>query len=104
MFERASSVSPIRPTTRPTRTLADSLLLHPVAAPGPDAVWSLSPRPVLMAVRGGGWVEVPVLAWAWNPAGGPVLWRCAVDLGAGQVGWFAYDVRKVGRVDDAVSG
>ncbi|MFC1435981.1 hypothetical protein ACEZDB_35650 [Streptacidiphilus sp. N1-3] len=99
MFENAS-VSPIRPTFRPLRTLADALLLRPVDAPGPDAVWSLAPGPVLAAVRGGGWVRLRVLAWTWNPAGDPVVWRCAVDLGAGQVGWFAYDARLVCRAGD----
>ena len=84
------SLSPIRPTRGPA--LADGLLLRSVAAPGPDEVWSLVSRTVLLTVRGG-WARAQVLAWTWNPDG-PVLWRCAVDLG-GRVGWFAYDVRLV---------
>lgn len=89
MFETAF-VSPTRPTRPPA--LADLLLLRPVAAPGPGEVWSPRERTVLLAVRGG-WARVQALAWTWNPDG-PVLWRCAVDLG-GMVGWYAYDVRLV---------
>ncbi|MEY9961362.1 hypothetical protein [Streptacidiphilus sp. MAP5-52] len=75
-----------------SRSLADAVLLRPVPAPGPDAVWSTSARPVLLAVRSGGWAAARVLAWTWNPTGKPVLWRCAVDLD-GTVVWLGYDAR-----------
>ena len=44
IFEFSCSASP---------SLAEAVLLRPVPAPGPDAVWSTSARPVLLAVRGG---------------------------------------------------
>jgi hypothetical protein len=90
MFELVS-VPPVRVTAFPALAPAD-VLLRPVAAPDEDAVWSLAPRTVELAVRGGGWAVARVLAWTWNPTGKPVLWKCAVDLG-GTVVWFGYDAR-----------
>jgi hypothetical protein len=73
---------------------ADAVRLRPTDPPGPGAAWSTRARPVLLAVRGGGWVAARVLAWTWNPdPGQPVEWRCAVDLGGGTVDWLAYDCR-----------
>jgi hypothetical protein len=69
------------------------VLLRPVDPPDTDVMWSTSARTVLLAVHGGGWARARVLAWTWNPAGRPVLWRCAVDLGDDHVGWYGYDAR-----------
>lgn len=91
MFELVS-LPHSRAVPFPALTPSD-VLLRPVAAPQEDAVWSLAPRMVELAVRGGGWAVARVLAWAWNPAGRPVLWRCAVDLGDGVVTWLLYDCR-----------
>lgn len=91
MFERASVSQPR--LTPPT--LADAVLLRPVDPPDAGAAWSTSARPVLLAVRGGGWASARVLAWTWNPSGRPVVWRCVVDLGDDRVGWYAYDARLV---------
>lgn len=96
MFELVS-MPPARATPLPALAPGD-VPLRPVAAPDEDAVWSLAPRAVELAVRGGGWTPARVLAWAWNPTGRPVVWICAVDLG-GPVAWYAYDCRLLRPVD-----
>lgn len=92
-------VPPVRVTAFPSLAPAD-VLLRPVAAPDEDAVWSLAPRAVELAVRGGGWAVARVLAWAWNPTGKPVVWKCAVDLGSTVI-WFGYDARLLRPADAA---
>lgn len=80
----------------PPAVPSDGLLLRPVAAPSADEVWSFAPCTVEVAARDG-WRVVRVLAWTWNPSG-PILWRCAFDLGGG-VSWYAYDARRIRPVD-----